>query len=418
MTKHYATLNGIKRAAIKLKRRTGMSHGGALEQIARNAGYRDYFSARQAYAEQASGRISSYAITIYEFWSDRAAGTRGNESRTFLLDKPLCELVKPHQLSGYLGGAKLSGDNTIIGYGDSRSREQARLEICRTARALQFMSATGLKPSRGGRCYPKGDQNNRPPGTDHDHGWYHPPTRSFLLTEEPYPGRHQSHAEARKIWAQKHGWETVLSPWGSIYGFGTELYLTAKANSFDLPGIARGLAALPAPFSEEEWSGDEALEAATEKTPMEIIEMSPELSALLKHQRDLDIADAGPQAPELAGDYRGVDLSSRWDIKHELLTMRRMVDGMSDLVRERVQSIWCDSNAQANYSVTIAPGGWQEAIEFDVRDAVRAATDGFNGLAVEGDGNHKQFNPEWDGDDYNYGDEAPSETTNLEMDDF
>ena len=136
---------------------------------------------------------------------------------------------------------------------------------------------------------------------------------------------------------------------------------------------------------------------------MEIIEMSPELSALLKRQRDLDIADAGPQAPELAGDYRGVDLSSRWEIKHELLTMRHMVDDMPDMVRARVQSIWCDSNAQAYYSVTIAPGRWQEAIEFDVLDAVRAATDGFNGLTVEGDGNYKQFNPEWDGDDYDYG---------------
>lgn len=170
---------------------------------------------KQAYAKQAPGPVSGYAITIYEFWFDRARG-RGNESRTFLLDKPLSELVKPHQLSGYLGGAKLSDDSTIIGYGNSHSREQARLEICRVARALQFMSATGLRPSRSGRCYPKGDQDNRPPGSDHDHGWYHPATRSFLLTEEPYPGRHQSHAEARKVWAQKYGWETVQSPWGSI----------------------------------------------------------------------------------------------------------------------------------------------------------------------------------------------------------
>ena len=49
MTKRYATLNGIKRAAIKLKRRMGMSHSHALEQIAREAGHPDYFSARQAY---------------------------------------------------------------------------------------------------------------------------------------------------------------------------------------------------------------------------------------------------------------------------------------------------------------------------------------------------------------------------------
>lgn len=146
--------------------------------------------------------------------------------------------------------------------------------------------------------------------------------------------------------------------------------------------------------------------------------MSPELSALLKHQRDLDIADAGPQAPELVGNYRGVDLSSRWVIKHELLTMRRIVDNMPDLVRARVQSIWCDSNAQACYSVMIAPGRWKEDIELDVRDAVRAAANCFNGLTVESDGNHKEFDPEWDGDDYDYSSEELSETVSLKMDDF
>lgn len=33
-------------------------------------------------------------------------------------------------------------------------------------------------------------------------------------------------------------------------------------------------------------------------------------------------------------------------------------------------------------------------------------------------GHHKQFTPKWAGDDYDYGDEAPSETSGLEIDDF
>lgn len=307
MKKHFATLDGIKRAAIKLKRRTGVKHNEALNQIAREAGFTDYHAATVAYA--GATEAPGYAITIYEFWSDRSAGTRGNESRTFTLPKPLGDLVKSRQLSGYLGGTKISGHG-LIGYGHSHSQAQARAEICRIARTLQFMAATGLKPSRGGRCYPQGDQNYRPPGADHDHGWYDPTTRSFLLTEEPYPGRHQRSAEERTVWAARHGWKTVQSHWGSIYGHGTELYLTAKAGGINLAGLARRLAALPAPFSEHDWPGEDERETKAPLPPVEVIEMPPEIAAAMKHQRDLDIAEAGPQAPELSGLYRGVDVSS------------------------------------------------------------------------------------------------------------
>lgn len=415
MKKHFATLNGIKRAAIKLKRRTGVKHNEALNQIARETGFTDYHAATVAYA--AAPEAPGYAITIYEYWSDRSAGTRGNASRTFMLPKPLGDLVKSRQLSGYLGGTQIS-ELGLIGNGHSHSQAQARAEICRMARTLQFMAATGLKPSRGGRCYPKGDQNYRPPGADHDQGWYDPATRSFLLTEEPYPGRHQRSAEERKVWAAKHGWKTVQSHRGSMYGHGTELYLTAKAGSINLAGLARRLAALPAPFSEHDWPGEDEEETKAPLPPVEVIEMSPELAAALKHQRDLDIAEARPQAPELSGLYRGVDVSSRWDIGHELTTMREIVDAMPDYVRDRVASIWCNSNAQADYRVKVAPGRWFDGIEYVVRHAVRTATSGFNGLLVEGDRHEKQFAPEWEGDDYDYVEEASGEPVEVDVEDL
>lgn len=160
-----------------------------------------------------------------------------------------------------------------------------------------------------------------------------------------------------------------------------------------------------------------AMRAAAGDQPVEIIEMSPELAALLKRQRDLEIAEAGPQAPELSGDYHGVDISSRWDIAHELMRMRRIVDAMPDLLRGELESIWCDSNAQAYYAVRVKRGRWYDGIEFDIRDTVRAVTDGFNGLTVEGDRNHRTFDPEWEGDDYDYGDvtEAPGAWDDLDL---
>lgn len=413
MKKQYATLNGIKRAAIKLKRRTGIKHNDALNQIAREAGFADYFAATVAYDDVPSHE--GHAITIYEFWSDREAGTRGNESRIFLLPKPLGEIVKPHQLTGWLAGSAIS-DLGLIGYGRSDSRAQARGEICRMARTLQFMAATGLKPSRGGRCYPKGDPNYRPPGADHDQGWYDPATRAFLLTEEPYPGRHQSHAEDRKGWAAKHRWRTVRSHWGSMYGHGTELYLTAKApGRINLAGLARKLAALPAPFNEFEWPGDEPKPSFP---PVERIEMSPELSAALNRQRDIDIAAAGPQAPELSGMYRGVDLSSRWDIRHELTELREIVDTMPDYVRERIASICCNSNAGSDYWVQVQPNKWFGGIDYEVRDVFRAVTSGWNGLLIRDDHHEQQFGPEWEGDDYDYESEALGEPVEVKVDDL
>lgn len=138
---------------------------------------------------------------------------------------------------------------------------------------------------------------------------------------------------------------------------------------------------------------------------IEIMEMSPELAALLKHQRDLDIADAGPQSDEPSELYRGVMIESRWSIMHELATMRRMVDAMPDPVRAQIASIWCDSNCQAWYGVEVISRRWYEGIGEDVRNAVLEATDGFNGLRVSGDRHEILFDPEWLGDDYAY-DEA------------
>ena len=207
----------------------------------------------------------------------------------------------------------------------------------------------------------------------------------------------------------------MRSHWGSVYGHGTELYVTGKDGGVDLTGIARRLAGLPAAFSEQDWPAD-----VTEVDPVqqvEIIEMSPDVAAALKHQRDLDIAEAGPRAPELSGDYRGVDISSRTDIAHELTTMRKIVDAMPDLLRARTESMWCDSNAQAYYSIKIASGRWYEGIEFDIREAVRAVTDGFNGLSVEGDRNHRTVDAEWAGDDYEYSDGASGEVVDWNADD-
>lgn len=115
------------------------------------------------------------------------------------------------------------------------------------------------------------------------------------------------------------------------------------------------------------------------------------MSEAFRRLRELEIAEAEPQAPEATVAHLGVMISSRWSIAHELDRMRAIVTAMPQDVRERVETMWCDSNAQALYNVTIASGAWVEGIAHDVREAVLDVTDGFNGLVVEGDGRSVAF---------------------------
>jgi hypothetical protein len=136
--------------------------------------------------------------------------------------------------------------------------------------------------------------------------------------------------------------------------------------------------------------------------PVQIVELSPEASALLRHQYDLDRAEAGPKLPIDSLLYRGVTPDCRWSVAAEFETMKTTVDTLPDLVRVRVESVWCDSRAQVYYTITIAERHWAWGIEWDFRDGVLAASHDFNGLSIEGDGRHADFDPKWSGDDYDY----------------
>jgi hypothetical protein len=144
--------------------------------------------------------------------------------------------------------------------------------------------------------------------------------------------------------------------------------------------------------------------------PVTIIELPPGAAELPQRQCEIDRAEAGPKLPVDKLHYRGVDIESRWSVAVEFERMKAVVDALPDLVRIRLQSIWCDSKAQADYSVAVAQGRWAEGIELDVRDAVLSATDGFNGLSVAGNGRRIDFDPIWAGDDYDYEAEAGKKT--------
>ncbi|MEN3747960.1 hypothetical protein TPR58_12355 [Sphingomonas sp. HF-S3] len=220
----YTKLDDLKNRARRIAREEGVPRHEALALAARRGGFQNYAHARaQLPAEGAPLRCP---IEIRQRWRSHGREPRlhGLASYVVWLGAPLNELVRSHQLAGYLGGCTILGENVLVSDGFMRDRKETQIDLGKIARALQFMDATGLKPSRAKRLYPKGRWDNRPPIADHDHGWYDPEARVHVLSTEPY----SEHAEERpeqKAWEQRHGWTTLRVEWGSIYGFGTELLL-------------------------------------------------------------------------------------------------------------------------------------------------------------------------------------------------
>ncbi|HTM81909.1 hypothetical protein [Asticcacaulis sp.] len=244
------SLETLRRRAIHIKREQGLKHHQALNVAAIERGYQNYAQAVRLF-DGAAPKPILYPVTLNQFWSNRQVGQRGVETLVVMLQQPLTELIKQRHLVGYLGGTQISGDGNLALpheiHMDDRA-EYAMQRLHRAARALEFIEITGLYPSTALRCYPKGEWENRPPIADHDHCWYDPETRQYLLTTEPYPDRRKERLDG---WRHEHGYDLSQVPWGSIYGYGTELWFAAKTRAFDMERLSARLSAKPSSYSDD-----------------------------------------------------------------------------------------------------------------------------------------------------------------------
>lgn len=93
--------------------------------------------------------------------------------------------------------------------------------------------------------------------------------------------------------------------------------------------------------------------------------------------------------------YNGVRLSNRYDEPGEITAMKDVIDALETPARASIESIWCDSKAQALYTVTVREGAWEDALEADIRAAFGHALTGYNGVYIEGAPRQIAFDPEW-----------------------
>lgn len=261
-----SSLDGIKRLAKSLKVERGVQHVRALDDAARSAGYQSFRHAsnmlRAGAKSERPPRGHRLFITVY--WKDRKAGGDGRETLTIWLTVPWGDLISPPQFRNHraLMRFRPEGSDHLARQDLVESQSQARRAACAGARALHFMDATRLRPSKShSRAFPGGSSSNAVPGRDHYSIWYDRDTKRYLFADEPYEPAADGMAAERAAWAQRHGFVIVKPSWPGMYNpdGGSQLYLIADAEKgIPLAPIVAALERLPAPIVENSWDGESA----------------------------------------------------------------------------------------------------------------------------------------------------------------
>lgn len=261
-----SSLDGIKRLAKSLKVEHGIQHVRALDEAAWAAGFQNYRHASNV-LRTAEPKVEhphpGYCTFLTAYWKDHDGGS-GRETLTIWLSSPWAGLITTHQLQNHraLVNLRAEGPDHLAREDLLRTQSEARRTICAAARALHFMDATKLRPSKShSRAFPGGRSSNTIPGCDHYSIWYDRETKRYLLADEPYEKAISRKVQEREDWAQRHGFIIVKPEWAGMYApdIGSRLYLVAdETKGIPLQPIADALDKLPAPIVESAWEGTSA----------------------------------------------------------------------------------------------------------------------------------------------------------------
>lgn len=254
---HPSTLNGIKRRAKQLKKANGISHHEALKIAAKSAFYENYTHARNS-LKHSKPSNSAHHLFFTVYWYDRTNQKSGREVLEIELSTPLLQIATKNELK-YASGLRsfrLASPDHFVCDSLGSSQEHARNTICKAVRVLQFIEATGLKPSNDFMsAYPNKDRNNRLPQADHSSDWYDPETGQFILIDEPYLDPVVK--GERAAWAQKHNWHLQGSQWpGMYYPYNSNLFVATDATTgYDFKNLMDKIDNIPAPLTSQNWTG-------------------------------------------------------------------------------------------------------------------------------------------------------------------
>lgn len=259
-----STLDGIKRLAKSLKTERGIQHVRALDDAAQKAGFQNFRHASNMLRTAPKPERPPHRIFLTAYWKDREGGASGRETLTIWLFAPWSDLITPLQFQNHraLGNFRAEGPDHLAREHLLRTQSEARRTVCAAARALHFMDATKLRPSKShSRAFPGGRSSNAIPGRDHYSIWYDRETKRYLFVDEPYEKAVESKVQEREAWAKQHGFAIVKPEWTGMYApdVGSRLYLVAdETKGIPLQPVASALDKLPAPIVENAWDGESA----------------------------------------------------------------------------------------------------------------------------------------------------------------
>ena len=117
-----------------------------------------------------------------------------------------------------------------------------------------------------------------------------------------------------------------------------------------------------------------------------IPKFEPEIVAAIATQKYDGDSEKVATTSIRALDVHGVCLSSRYNKAHEYEVMSTMVQGVLPELTELIESIWCDSKANACYSVFLLSCTKEQAR--DIGEQIEAACiahgGGHNGISIQG----------------------------------
>jgi hypothetical protein len=252
-----SSIEGIKQLAKRFKRADRIQHVVALDKASQAAGFQNYKHALRGHDDIALA--SAHVLYISVPWRDRANKATGREVLKVFTSKPLDALISPAQYKAAraLGSMRREGPDHIADTYTASSQQAAREEACAAARTIQFIQATGLVPSNAKRSFPRGQFQNRMPGSDHDTAWFDPVAKAYLRANEPYS--RGAVTPDQQLWATQHGWALAAAPWKGMYrpDGGSSLFLAADASKgYSLDPIISRLADAPAPIVVANWDGE------------------------------------------------------------------------------------------------------------------------------------------------------------------
>ncbi|MBL3576182.1 DUF5623 domain-containing protein [Rhodovulum sulfidophilum] len=205
------TIEGVKRLANKLKKANGLQQSAALDRAAAQAGFRDF---REAHLV-----LSAPSIVVRITGHFREDGKRKTLVTHVQLGRGIRSFLRPQDLrvSERFHNMSIVADDHIQGHFGRADETYVRHCMAKTARALQFMDATELKPSTA-KIYPRRTYSpeHRLPGQDHAITWRDPRTKALVMMDEPY-GYINRRAEERADWASRNGYVIQRLEWGGTY---------------------------------------------------------------------------------------------------------------------------------------------------------------------------------------------------------